>query len=151
MKQQESPHQEVMRAQSRNKAVAVVIALLGVVVAVGVYFAAWVVIKLLYDAHYFAALKYLQVLLLYYIFRSGFSIIGTALISLGLPKYNFLMACITTPIGLVFSYIALTHFGILGVAWAQVGTGALSLLLFIGMAHYVLNHHYQQEQPRSST
>lgn len=103
--------------------------ILSVVVALGVFILARIIIPIVYGNEYLPTIKYLLILLLRYIIWSSYAIIGPALIGLGQIKYNFLVTTIITPIGLFLSYYLLQQHGIIGVSWAQVGTALIQLSL----------------------
>jgi len=126
---------QLWRTQWQTTIVSIAVALMMRVIATAI-------IHLFYNPAYLSTLVYLDVLLLYHVVRSSFAIMGTGLISLGLPQYNFMAACVTTPVGLVLSYGALHFFGIGGVPWARVVTATISLvLLFIG-THLALRRQF---------
>jgi O-antigen/teichoic acid export membrane protein len=114
----------------------------GVGIAVLVHLAAWGVIRLLYSPDYLRTMVYLDVLLLYFVLRSGYAIIGTALMGIGLPKYNLMGVCISTPVSLLLGYLGLQRYGMMGLAWAQVIAQVFTLVLLIGVARYALRQHY---------
>lgn len=122
-------------------------ALVSVAVALAVRLAAWVVVTGFYDPAYAEALRFLDVLLVFHVVRSSYAVIGTALISLGLPRYNFYSACLTTPVGLLLSFLALRHFGVMGVAWAQVLTGLVTLASHVAVAHLALRRTFARPAP----
>ena len=102
---------------------------LSLVVATGVYVMGWILIKLVYGQSYDSTMDYLLILLLRYILWSSFAIIGVAIFALGFVRYNFLNALVTTIFSLVVSYFLLNKIGISGVAWAQVLSAALMLIM----------------------
>ncbi len=113
-------------------------ALLSVVVALGIYFLAWILVPLVYGPEYSPTLAYLAILLVRYVIWSSYAVIGPALLGLGLMHYNFAVVAITTPIGLAFSYFFLQQFGVIGVAWAQVGSAIVSFFLMLGISGLAL-------------
>ncbi len=106
-------------------------ALLSLVVAVGVYILALIFVPWVYGIDYSPVLLYLAILLIKYVVYSSYAVIGPALLGLGLMHYNFVVVAITTPIGLAVSYVFLQQFGVLGIAWAQVGTAILTFFLVL--------------------
>jgi O-antigen/teichoic acid export membrane protein len=98
-------------------------------VAIGVYFLAWILVTIFYGSAYHSTLSYLGVLLLKYICWSSSAILGVALFALGKVNLNFWASLIATVIGLYLSYLFLQWFGIIGVAWAQVITALINLLI----------------------
>ncbi len=106
--------------------------MVSIVVAIGVYGMAWLLISTVYAASYRLTLSYLPILLLRYVLWSSYSVIGVALLGLGYVRYNSVVVMVATPVGLVLSYVLLERAGITGVAWAQVFTalGTLLALLF---------------------
>ncbi len=103
-------------------------AALSVLVAVGVYAGASILIPLVYGAAYRPALTFLAVLLVKYIVWSSYAVMGPALLGIGLLHYNLIVVSITTPIGLALSCFLLQQMGIVGVAWAQVISAGLTFL-----------------------
>lgn len=124
---------------------------LSVLVAVGVHAAAWVLIRFFYDPVYLVALRYLDVLLIKYVLWSSFAIMGTAVVSLGLPKYSFYGTLITTPIGLGLAYYFLQEMGIIGVAWAQVAANAVAFFVLLTITWRALRHYYGNRPHASGT
>jgi len=100
-------------------------------VATIVYIAAFLLIEIFYGSAYQTSLTYLAIMLIKYVIWSSFAIIGIALIGLGMVHYNFVAVTITTPLGLIMSYIMLQHYGVSGVAWAQVGTSIITLIIML--------------------
>jgi O-antigen/teichoic acid export membrane protein len=104
---------------------------LSLAVAASVYGLAWVLVQTVYGLSYRDTLTYLAVLLLKYVIYSSYAVIGVAIFSLGFVRYNFIAVAISTPLGLLLSYELLQRIGIIGVAWAQVGTALLTLVLVV--------------------
>lgn len=105
--------------------------LLSIAVAVGVYILAWILVPLVYGPDYYSTLIYLAILLIKYVIWSSCAVIGVAIFSLGYVRYNLLIVMISTPICLITTFIFLTQFSIIGVAWAQVVSAAVMLCLNI--------------------
>ena len=103
--------------------------LLSIVIALGVLIIGWILVKFFYGAGYETTINYLAILLLKYIIFSAYAITGPAILGLGMVQYNFAVVLISTPIGLALAYFMLGNYGIQGVAWAQVMTALLTLLL----------------------
>jgi O-antigen/teichoic acid export membrane protein len=97
------------------------------VVAVVLYLVALVTVPLVYGPRYHSTLVYLPILLLRFVVWSSYAIIGVALFGLGLVRYNVIAIAVATPIGFVLSYLWLRHYGIVGLAWAQVATALCTL------------------------
>jgi O-antigen/teichoic acid export membrane protein len=97
------------------------------VVAVVIYLVALVAVPLVYGPQYQSTLVYLPILLLRFVVWSSYAIIGVALFGLGLVRYNVIAIALATPIGFVLSYLWLRHYGIVGLAWAQVVTAVCML------------------------
>ncbi|MBK8418342.1 oligosaccharide flippase family protein [Candidatus Villigracilis saccharophilus] len=114
-------------------------ALLGVAVAVGVYVLAWILVPLVYGPDYSPTLSFLAILLINYVIASSTSLVGVAIFSLGFVKYNSLSVMISTPISLITTFVFLTKFGIIGVAWAQVVLALVSLCINAIFVNIVLN------------
>lgn len=122
-------------------------ALLSVVVAVGVYILAAILIPLVYGPDYSPTLTYLVILLIKYVVWSSCAVIGVSLLGLGLMHYNFAVVAITTPTGLVISYFFLQWFGIVGVAWGQVGLSLIQFLLVMGASWLALRKAFNAMTP----
>ena len=120
---------------------------LSVVVGLAVYGAAWVFIPLVYGPAYKAVLPFLAVLLLKNVFVASYTIVRMALLAMGRMNYNFVAFAITTPAGLVLSYVLLVRYGIIGVAWAQGIAAVFTLLLLFGLAAYALRPGQQLPEP----
>jgi O-antigen/teichoic acid export membrane protein len=117
---------------------------LSIVVAIGIYMIAWLMIQLFYDDNYIVTLSYLSVLLLKYIVYSSVAIIGVSLVGLGLMKYNFIAVAITTPVGVMLSYFLLQRYGTIGVAWAQVLASVVTFILVLLISRIALRRHFKQ-------
>jgi len=115
---------------------------LSIGVSILVVLAAYVLVHLYYGTEYIPTVIYLSILILKYILWSAYAVMGIALLGLGLMKYNFIVVAITTPIGLLLSYLLLQSIGITGVAWAQVITAALGLIMTIYYYKKALLKHY---------
>jgi O-antigen/teichoic acid export membrane protein len=113
----------LIRTQLQTFALALVVA---VVVRVG----AGLVIALLYDPGYSATLPYLDVLLVFFVLRSGYAVTAAGHIALGLTKYNFVASLVMAPMALILTYGALMRFGFEGVAWAKVITAGVMIILY---------------------
>ncbi len=107
-------------------------------VAVAVYGAAQFLVHLVYGSSYESSLTYLAVLLIRYVLWSSHAIIGVALLGLGLVRYNFIVVLVSTPIGVTLSYILLQRFGVIGVAWGQVSSALVSLLIILCLCRNTL-------------
>jgi O-antigen/teichoic acid export membrane protein len=118
-------------------------ALLSVAVAGGVYILAWILIPLVYGPDYSSTLMYLAVLLVSYVINSSISLVGVAIFSLGFVKYNSLSVMISTPMSLIVTFIFLSKFGVVGVAWAQVVLSLVSLCINITFISIVLRKAYK--------
>ncbi len=118
-------------------------ALLSIVVAVGVYILAWILVPLVYGPDYSPTLIYLAILLISYVIDASISLVGIAIFSLGFVKYNSLSVIITTPINLIVTFIFLSKFGVVGVAWAQVVLSLVSFCIFIILISIVLRKVYK--------
>jgi O-antigen/teichoic acid export membrane protein len=115
----------------QNQLLAIALSLL---VSAGVYAAGWVLIRFVYGSQYQPSLNYLLILLLKYILFSSYAVISSAFIGLGLVKYNFIAVAISTPVGLLLSFLLQQDYSATGVAWAQVIANTLTLgvsLLFL--------------------
>jgi len=99
-------------------------------VAIGVRLAATGVVMGLYDPGYEATLPYLDVLLVFYVLRSGYAVLAAGHIALGLTKYNFIASAIMAPVALGLTYTALMKYGFVGVAWAKVLTAGLMIFVY---------------------
>jgi O-antigen/teichoic acid export membrane protein len=86
---------------------------------------------------------YLPILLLRFVVWSSYAIIGVALFGLGLVRYNVLAIAVATPIGFVLSYLWLRHYGIVGLAWAQVATALCTLGIQLIQARIGLRRSFQ--------
>lgn len=111
---------------------------MSVVISIGVFILATVLVFWFYGPSYASTLTYLSILLLKYIITSSFAIIGIALFSLELVKYNFLASLISTFVGIGLSYLFLNSYGLPGVAWAQVIAALvnLSISLFFILRYF---------------
>ncbi len=113
---------------------------LSLLVAVGIYGAAWVLIKFAYGSDYHPSLNYLFVLLGRYLLFSSYAVIATAFIGLGLVRYNFYAVAVSTPIGLLLSFLFQQNHGALGVAWAQVIATVVTLAIELALLWRMLKH-----------
>lgn len=120
--------------------------LLSVFVAALLWLGASILIPAVYGAAYYQTLVYLGVLLGKYVLWSSYAVLGITLVGLGLMRFSFLVVAISTPIGLALTYVLLRRFGVIGAAWAQVGTQALNLLLVLCIVPIALRHLYQRPE-----
>ncbi|MBO6576730.1 MAG: oligosaccharide flippase family protein [Rhodothermales bacterium] len=96
--------------------------------------AATVVVFTLYDPGYQAVLPFLDVLLVFFVLRSAYSVVASGHIALGLTRYNFIASAIMAVVALTLTYLALQRFGFEGVAWAKVITAALMIGVYALLA-----------------
>lgn len=87
-------------------------------------------VHFLYDPAYVATLAYLDILLIYFVLRSAYSVAGASHIALGLTKYNFLASAIMAVLALGLTYTALPIAGFEGVAWAKALTAGLMVPIY---------------------
>jgi O-antigen/teichoic acid export membrane protein len=105
---------------------------MSIIVALGVYALAWVLLRLFYEPEYSAALVYLGILLLRYLLWSSVAIGGVVLFALNYVHINFVVSLLSTVIGLAGAYFLLQRIGLPGVAWAQVfASGVMFILTYI--------------------
>jgi O-antigen/teichoic acid export membrane protein len=112
--------------------------LLGIVIALFIYFAAWFIISAFFDPSYYIVLQYLSVLLVGYFIFSTYAVVGAALLGLGFMRYNFLCVVISTPLSLLFMCIGFNHFGIIGLAWSSVVASSVKAMLTFCLLPVVL-------------
>lgn len=117
--------------------------LLGVLVAVGIYFFCYYFVPWFYGYDYTITLLYLRILLLKYVIYSSYAITGVCLVGLGLMKYNFGVVFISTPVSLFLSYLLLQSFGVIGVTYAQLFTAMFVFILQITMTKIALSNYYK--------
>ncbi|MBL4574930.1 MAG: oligosaccharide flippase family protein [Opitutaceae bacterium] len=129
--------QKILETQFKMAGLSVVIALL-------IYFLAWLTISYYYGESYVIVLSYLSILLLKYVIYSSCAVIGVALVGLGLMRYNLMVVAISTPIGFFFSYTLFLQHGALGVAWAQVWSAVLLFVLVIIISRIALRAHFSK-------
>jgi len=115
---------------------------LSVLVAVVLYGVAAVLIPAIYGPTYRSTLVYLAILLLRYLVISVFALMGTALFSLGYVRYSFIAVAVSTPAGLLLSYVLLRRLGIPGVAWAQVLASLVNLAMMIALMRLALRRSF---------
>jgi O-antigen/teichoic acid export membrane protein len=121
-------------------------AALSVLVALGVYVLAWVIVPWIYGPSYRPTLTYLSVLLLRYVVWSSCAVIGAAFVGLGLMRYNFIVGAISTSVGLVLSYLLLQIYGIVGVAWAKVVAAILTFVLVVVIGRIALRREFAAQK-----
>jgi O-antigen/teichoic acid export membrane protein len=118
---------------------------LSLLVAVGVFGLAWILITFLYGSSYQSTLFYLVILLLKYIVWSAYAVIGAAFVGLGLIRYGFFLTIIYTPVSLLLTYSLLQQAGVIGVAWAQVGAALFNLILILATGKFVLKRYFDRQ------
>lgn len=117
---------------------------LSVVIALLIYFLAWLIIHYYYGESYVIVLSYLNILLLKYVIYSSCAVIGVALVGLGLMRYNLMVVAISTPIGFFLSVALFQQYGVTGVAWAQAFNAVLLFLLVIFISRIALRTHFSK-------
>ena len=105
--------------------------LLSLAIAPAVYFAAWVLTHNFYKPGSEAALPYLAILLLRYVFWSSYSVLAMAILSLGYVHYNLITDVVATLAGALLTFFWLKDYGTIGVAWAQAALALLHLPMFL--------------------
>jgi O-antigen/teichoic acid export membrane protein len=118
--------------------------LLSVIVAGVLWLGASLLIPAIYGSEYRQTLLYLGVLLGKYVLWSSYAVLGITLVGLGLMRFSFIVVAISTPIGLALTYVFLRRFGVIGAAWAQVGTQAVNLLLVLCIVPIALRRVYRR-------
>jgi len=104
---------------------------LSIAVALAAYGLGVLLVTKVYSASYQPMLTYLPILLLRYVVWSSYAVIGVALLGLGFVRYNSAVVAVSTPLGLVLSYILLQRMGTTGVAWAQVSSALAALVALL--------------------
>jgi len=122
-----------------------------IVVAGLVYLMGWGLVTIFYGPEYNAALRYLPILLLRYVVWSSCAITGVAQLGLGREDQNFVAAAVATPVGLASSYLLLRSVGIEGVAWAQVASAAVNLVLVTLLARRSINSRFAKPKSPART
>ena len=105
-----------------------------IMAALGVRVLAELAVEFLYEPGYQASLEYLNVLLVFYVLRSGYAVTAAGHIALGLTKYNFIASTIMALLALSLSYVALDQFGFVGVAWAKVLAAGIMIPVYALLA-----------------
>ncbi len=121
-------------------------ALLSIVVALGIYLVARMLIPIVYGPDYLITLNFLPLFLLKYVIWSSYALIGAALVGMGLMHYTFTVAAISTPIGLVLSFIMLQQFELMGLAWAQVINSLLIFTLILIAIKIALKREFRHDR-----
>lgn len=98
-------------------------------IALGVWAAGWGIVHVLYGQAYAPTLGYLAVLMLRYVVFSCGAVMVAAYSGLGLVSWNLAAVAISTPAGLLLAYGLQKDYGVMGVAWAQVGAAFVMLLI----------------------
>jgi len=116
--------------------------------AIGVVIAAWIIVPLIvylfYGEKYADVSTYFRILVVGYIFHSYMALLPTALISLGMLKYNFYSAVIYFPILFLLNYLMITYYGIIGAAIAQVLASIVIMLVIINVSNRAIKYHFDQ-------
>lgn len=102
---------------------------LSIIVAFGVWAVAGILVPAIYGSEYQSVMNYLPILMIKYVIWSSYAIAGAVIFGLGMMKFNFISAAISTFFGFVISYAFIRKFGILGVAWGQCLSALISLAL----------------------
>jgi O-antigen/teichoic acid export membrane protein len=118
------------------------VCLLSVAVAVSVWCVAWLLVRNFFDLNYAGSMNYLAVLLIKYVVWSAYSIIGVALVGIGLIRSGFYLSLLTTPLVIGLGYMLLRDYGVIGVAWAQVIVAVFSGLCILLIARVELNRYF---------
>lgn len=111
---------------------------LSILVAIGVYFFAFILVKFFYGNLYANVLTYLPILLTRYVIWSAYAITGVALLGMGAIKEGTAIAAVVTPMGLIVSYVLSKYFGVVGVAWGQVIAAIMSLVAITTFAFFLI-------------
>ncbi len=119
--------------------------LLSIGIAITLYILAGILVPVVYGPDYASTLSYLAILLIKYVIWSSCAVTGVAIFSLGFVKYNSLLVMISTPISLLTTFLFLTRFGIVGVAWAQVVSAMVTLCLSLFFISVVLRKAYREQ------
>lgn len=120
--------------------------MLSVAIALATWVLAWLLVKYFYAHGYERSLEYLAVLLGKYVLWSSYSIMGVALVGVGLVRSGFYFALIMTPVLGVLGYLMLEWYGVVGVAWAQTIVAAISFFCLTAIVRAELRRYFSSAQ-----
>ncbi len=66
-------------------------------------------------------------------------------------KFTFIIAAIAAPLELGLTYISLRRFGFIGVAWSQVITSLVALILNFFFVQIAMNQNFTAKQSSQAT
>lgn len=115
---------------------------LALAVSLVLFFAVPAFIRLIYGGEYGPAGFYFRILLLKFIFRSCAALPGVAILGLGKMRYNFAVVSISVPLSILFSYILIINYGLIGAAWAQGISYLVALLIVAAITRHVVRIHF---------
>ncbi len=127
---------------SNLKKYQIIMSALSIIVAVAVTATATIIIFTVFKQEYRISITYLTILAVRYVILSCYAVIGGAFVGLGIIRYGFILVCATTPIGIALSFIMLKYCGIQGVAWAQVVSSAINLIIVAVTYKKALEKHF---------
>ena len=102
-------------------------------------------IRIVYGDSYNVAGLYFRILLVKYFFWSCYSLLGVAIFSLGMIKYNFFSACGSITISGVLNYIFIIRYGMIGAAVAQGITYFITSIFVILITIYILKRYFKKK------
>ncbi len=121
-----------------EKSVGVIIAILAPLIFFILLFPEFI-IKIIASEKYLEAVPVLRLTILYGLFVPFAVQFGTVLDSIGKPKINFYFTLTGTLLNIVFNYLFITRFGLIGAAYGTLTTYAVTFLFMQMMLYKMLN------------
>lgn len=103
--------------------------LISIVVTMGLLLVSWGLVNYYYGQEYSLTFDLTIILLVKFFLWANYSIIGACLFSIGVIKEGVWIAAICSCFSIVLGYLLYHKLGIAGVAWGQVASSILNLVL----------------------
>lgn len=111
--------------------------------AAGAYFVVPYIVEWFYGGEYKNVGEFFQILVFKYIFWSGSALVGVAVLAIGKMKFNFLAVVVTTVMAFFITYYFGLNYGIYGVAYGQVLSYFLAMILILFIGLNVINKYFE--------
>lgn len=120
------------------------ILMIGVALAASVivFMAVGPLVAVVYGPEFNSAATYTRILTLKYLFWSSYSLLAAAMLGGGMIKYNFFTGLISLFMSVIFGYVFILHYGLIGAAFSQVATQLFALILAVCMVKRMISITY---------
>lgn len=121
-----------------------ILVLVSTLAGIGAYFVVPFIVELFYGNEYKNVGEFFQILVFKYMFWSGSALVGVAVLAIGEMKFNFLAVVVTTIMAFFITYYFGINYGVYGVAYGQVLSYFIAMILIVFVGLSVINRHFKK-------